>query len=204
MQKNRFYSIWLSLLLIAIFILQNLIPNFTETLILNSNSYLQLWRFLTAIFLHGSLAHLLSNLFALIIFGLILENIIGSRKFLLVFLISGILTNVISVFFYPSSLGASGAIMSIIGALAIIKPMMGIWAFGMIIPVFIAAIIWIFVDLFGVFIPDNVGHIAHILGIVFGIVFGALFRFRNKTQSKRHRIHVPEHIMRRWEALYFK
>src|SRR3989344_6544613 len=102
MSKMKFYSILLALVMIAVFILQTTFPNFTESLLLNQQAFPQIYRFITAIFLHGSLTHLIFNLFALILFGLILEKLIGSYKFLFIFLASGIIANIISVLFYPS------------------------------------------------------------------------------------------------------
>ena len=204
MSKVKLYTLYLAIILVITFILQLLIPNFTESFVLNQNSSVQIWRFITAIFLHGSVSHLIYNLFALIMFGLILEKLIGSNKILIVFFISGILANIVSFNFYPSSLGASGAIMGIIGALAVIRPLMAVWVFGMILPMFIAAIIWILGDLIGLFTPDNVGHIAHLSGILFGFVLGFIFRINQEKIKKKHRhnIHVPEHLLRRWETLY--
>ena len=198
----KFYTFWIALAVIIIFMLQSFISGFTELFILNELSWVQPWRFLTSIFLHGSATHLLSNLFALLFFGLILEKTIGSNRFLGVYLISGVLANVVAINFYTSSLGASGAIMGIIGTLAIIKPAMMVWAFGMVVPMAVAAVIWVAVDAFGLFIPSNVGHIAHLSGIAFGIIFGILFRISHKKKEKRHTIEVPEHLLRRWEALY--
>ena len=202
MQKNRFYTIWVALIIAIIFVIQTIFPGFTELFNLKSSNWIELWRFLTAIFLHGSIVHLLSNLFALVFFGLILEKIIGSNKFLLVFLASGILANVVAINFYPLSLGASGAIMGLIGALAVIRPLMGVWIYGMIVPMFIASIIWVVVDAIGIFIPDNIGHIAHLSGIFFGIIFGIIFRTNYETRRKRHMVEVPEHLLRKWETLY--
>ena len=123
--KNRFFALWLALICVIMFILQNYVSGFTDLLVLNEQALNgQIWRFLSAIFLHGGLSHIVYNMFALILFGLILEKLIGSRKFLLIFLLSGIVANIIGVFFYTSSLGASGAIMGIIGALTIRKPLM--------------------------------------------------------------------------------
>jgi len=120
----KFYTLLLTLIIIAVFILQAIIPNFTDSLLLNQQSFPEVWRFVTAIFLHGSLTHLIFNLFALILFGLVLESLIGSNRFLLVFFSTGIIANIISFNFYPASLGASGAIMGIIGALTVSKPLM--------------------------------------------------------------------------------
>ncbi len=202
MPEVKFYSVFIAILLVVIFAIQLISPAFEQALILNQSSIYQPWKFLTAIFLHGSLSHLLLNMFALILFGLMLEKLIGSNKFLLVFIITGILANIVSFNFYPSSLGASGAIMGVIGALAIIRPMMTVWAFGMIMPMFIAAIIYIVIDSIGIFIPDNIGHIAHLSGIFFGVIIGIYLRSKIQKEKRTHKIKVPEHIMRKWEAIY--
>ena len=204
MSKMKFYALWISLLIIIIFALQSFIPGFTELFRLDQNNSLQIWRFATSIFLHGSLLHLTYNLFALILFGLILEKLIGSKKFLFVFILSGILANIISINFYNSSLGASGTIMGIIGALVIIKPLMTVWAFGMIMPMFAAAILWVIGDIIGIFMPDKIGHITHISGIIFGIFLGIIFRLNHHVKKKKQITKVPEHILRRWETLYMK
>jgi len=203
MPKIRYYTFWIALALIIVFALQSFISGFTDALILNDSSFSEPWRFVTSIFLHGSLAHLLANLFALLLFGFILERIIGSERFLAVYLVSGTLANLIAINFYSSSLGASGAIMGVIGALAILRPFMGVWVFGMILPMSIAAVIYVIIDAVGIFIPSNVGHIAHLSGIAFGIIFGIIFRInRIKKERKTHKIKVPEHLLRRWETLY--
>ena len=184
MSKIRFYSLWIGMILIILFIFQQFINGFTDLLILDKNSFREPWRFLTSMFLHGSIAHLLSNLFALLFFGLVLEKKIGSNKFIGIYLISGILANLIAVNFYPESLGASGAIMGIIGTLAIIAPGMAVWAFGMILPMAVAAVIWVIIDSIGIFIPDNIGHIAHLSGIFFGILFGLILRINKGKKNK--------------------
>ena len=157
--------------------LQNLpgLPNFTETFILNEKATqdLQIYRFVTAIFLHGDITHLLYNLFALLFFGIILEKKIGSNIFLITFLLSGIIANIIAVNFYTSSLGASGAIYGILGALTILAPFIMVWAFGLMMPMFIASILWIIADILralGAFGPTNIGSYAHLSGIAIGII----------------------------------
>ncbi|MFA5993287.1 MAG: rhomboid family intramembrane serine protease [Candidatus Pacearchaeota archaeon] len=202
MPKVKYFTIWIAILIILVFALQNVFPAITEGLILNKSAIYQPWRVVTAIFLHANLSHLIFNLFALVIFGFILERLIGSKRFLLIFFVSGILANVIAFNFYSSSLGASGAIMGIIGALAVIRPMMGVFAFGVILPMFIAAIIWVAVDAIGIFVPDNTGHIAHLSGIFVGILFGIFLRKKHEERKKRHNIEIPEHMLRRWESLY--
>jgi hypothetical protein len=206
--KNKFFTLWLSAIIILIFILQNIIPGFTDSLVLNQQSFPEIWRFITAIFLHGSLIHIVSNLFALILFGLILEKLISSNKFLIVFFSSGIIANIISVNFYPSSLGASGAIMGIIGTLTIIRPLMTVFAFSIPMPMFIAAIIWAAGDVLGIFYPQVVGNIAHLSGLAIGLILGIYFRTRHKEKQTLRadyaRINIPESYMRDWEDTWMR
>lgn len=209
MKKIKFYSLWICLILILIFIFQNISIELTELFLLNQKAInnFEFWRFLTAIFLHGSLTHLLFNLFALLFFGITLENLIGSKKFLATFLVSGIIANIISVNFYESSLGASGAIYGIIGAITILKPMMIVYTFGLILPMFIATIIYITADILrtlGAF-DSNIGAIAHLSGIFIGFLFGIYFRLKIKRyQERRIDIKFNENYMKNWENKFIK
>lgn len=207
--KFKFYSLWLSLICIIIFFIQKIVPGFEDLFILNLKAVYeyQIWRFLTSIFLHSGMLHLLYNLFALGLFGLLLEKKIGSRNLLIVFFSSGIIANLIAINFYSSSLGASGAIYGILGCLTILDPFMMIWSFGIIMPLFIASIVWIIGDLLGVFglSSGNIGHIAHLSGVIIGILFG-LFWFR-KYRTKRERkekINIPKDYIHAWEDYYVK
>ena len=202
MPKMRYFSLWIAIVTVVIFILQYIFQNFNDLFILKQSAPFEIWRYVTAIFLHGSLPHLLFNLFALVMFGFILEKKIGTNKFLLVFFVSGIFANIVAVNFYPASLGMSGAIFGIIGAQVVINPMMGVFAFGMVVPMFIAAIIWAVVDIVGLFMADNTGHIAHLSGIIIGLAFGIFFRVNHETNKRRHTIEIPEHVLRKWETLY--
>lgn len=210
MKKIKFYSLWLAFIIIAIFILQNLpgIPGFTETFVLNNKSLTnyQYYRFLTAIFLHGSITHLLFNLFALLFFGLILEKLVGSNKFIFIFLFSGIIANIISVNFYTSSLGASGAIYGIMGAISIIRPFMMVWAFGLILPMFLASILWVTADVLrtlGIFGPTNIGSIAHLSGIAIGILLGFLFR-KPTTKNTKVEITIDDYHLKNLEDNFMR
>ncbi len=161
----------------------------------------EFWRLFTSIFLHGGVAHLFYNLFALALFGSILERLIGSRKFLIVFLFSGIFANLVSVNFYSSSLGASGAIYGILGCLALLRPGMMVWAFGFPMPMFMAAILWTAGSVLGIFIPSNIGYIAHLSGIIAGFLFGFFLKVRKK-EIKNNTIEISEEGIERWEKRY--
>ncbi len=207
MARNKYLTLWISLILVIIFVIQQIVPGFTETFLLTSDSLDSPWRFLTAVFLHGSIVHLFYNLFALVLFGIMLESLIGSKKFLWLFLISGILANVASFWFYPSSLGASGAIMAVIGCLAILRPLMTVWAFNLPMPMFIAAIIWVGGSVMGIFGfgDQSTGYIAHLAGIVIGLLYGFYLRLKfPSSEKKEQKIIIDEDSMRRWEDWHLR
>lgn len=79
--------------------------------------YGQYFRFITSIFMHIGITHLLFNSFALYIFGSELEILIGKIKYLALFLLSGLGGNVAGYFFSPENIsaGASGGIFGIFG-----------------------------------------------------------------------------------------
>ena len=94
------------MIIFVIFILQIIIAGFTDLFILDAGLALtRPWVLLTAIFLHSNLVHLLYNLFGLALFGIILEDIIGTRKFLKLFFIAGLAASLISLPFYTRVLG---------------------------------------------------------------------------------------------------
>lgn len=209
MQKIRqikYYSLWFSLLIIILFALQVIFPTLTDLFVLNKNIYSgEIWRVLTAIFVHGSLTHLLYNLFALALFGFILENIVGSKRFLTIFFSTGIIANLISVNFYNSSLGASGAIMGLTGALTILRPKLTVWAFSIPMPLFIATTTWIIGDIIGIFNPSGTGNIAHLSGVFFGFIFGLIYLKKlGEKKAKEVKIKISEDVMDEWERIYLK
>ena len=208
-QKLKFYSLWFVLINVIVFAIQSMYSGFTEIFVLNELALNgQVWRFVTSIFLHGGITHLMYNMFALFFFGIALEKFIGSKRFLLVYFASGIIANIISINFYPSSLGASGAIMGIIGALAIIKPFMMVWAFGLILPMFIAAILWIAGDILGAlgaFGDSGIGNIAHLSGGGIGLLLGLFLRaFVKKRKKQNNKIEIPKYYIDNWENRHMR
>ena len=83
----------------------------------------QIWRVFTSIFLHFGLTHILMNMMALYSIGYFLEEYIGTKKYLLIYLLGGICGNlavIVSDMITGSSAmgaGASGAIFAILGAI---------------------------------------------------------------------------------------
>lgn len=83
----------------------------------------QYYRLFTHFFMHFGVEHLVNNMFVFIVLGYHLENIIGKLQYLIIYMISGFASGIVSVIWYNIlgeqcvSAGASGAIFGIIGAL---------------------------------------------------------------------------------------
>ena len=125
-QKNTQVTKFLSISLIVIFLFQEL----TGTLLVKSFALFaplvtsgEWWRLITAGFLHGSIIHLLFNVYILWVLGSQLENIVGKAKFILIYFGSLLGGSLASYLFSPSgsySIGASGAIFGLMGAMLVV------------------------------------------------------------------------------------
>jgi len=206
-EKFQWYILKLSLFILAVFIFQNIFPNSLEPFALVSSKILsQPWSLATYIFLHGSPSHIFSNLFSLILFGFILEKMVGSKNFLLIFFSAGIIAGIAGLFFYYSVIGASGAIFGILGVLAVIRPKMVVLAFGIPIPMIAAVVLWALLDLAGTFYPSSVGNIGHLAGLAAGITIGLWLRPKYKLPEKKKedKIKLDKEYFKRWEEKYIK
>jgi membrane associated rhomboid family serine protease len=125
-QKNTPVTKFLSILLIAIFLLQEL----TGTLLVKNFALFaplvtsgEWWRLISAGFLHGSIIHLLFNVYILWVIGSQLESIVGNIKFIIIYFVSLLGGSVASYLFSPFgsySIGASGAIFGLMGAMLVV------------------------------------------------------------------------------------
>ena len=81
---------------------------------------LELYRLITSLFLHAGLVHFLCNMYSLFIIGREIENFFGRVKYIIIFILSGIMGNLLTMPFMQDrviSIGASGAIFGLLGAL---------------------------------------------------------------------------------------
>jgi rhomboid protease GluP len=139
----------------------------------------RLWVFITSMFLHGSVAHLILNLIALFFFGLPLEEEISRRKFLAIFFLGGIAGNLILLFVYPLdqlSIGASGGIFAIMGYAMLIKPF-EFALFPYLVPVPIALVgmilsIYAIIGFLTVGAESEIAYAAHLGGLFVGFALG--------------------------------
>ena len=204
MKYNIRASLWLSLFIFIIFILQAILDNFTDLFILDSRLVVpKVWTLLTAIFLHSGVVHLLYNLFGLALFGSILEHVIGSRKFLYLFFISGLVASLISLPFYTRVLGASGAIFGILGMLGILRPRLTVWLYSMPMPMIVALFVWGIGDILGIYAPSGTANIAHLGGMGVGVVAGIYYRkqFRER-KDKKEDVYIDEEKVKEWEKSF--
>lgn len=211
MAKFKYPSAVLVLLLanIAIFIVQQFVPGFTESYLLHAGDFFTApWTLITSMFLHGGAFHLIFNMYALFIFGPLIETRIGTRRFYSIYFISGILAAFISQFFYPAALGASGAIMGIIGMVIMLLPDLRVLMF-FIIPMSMrtAGVIFALLDITLLFVPGSpIASIAHLVGLACGLVYGyyIIRRYARRQQGKAKAKGLDIHMSQKELDEYFK
>ena len=185
MEQNRHYALWLTGIIAAVFALQVIFPALTYNFrLVSADVWSRSWTLLTAIFLHGSIVHLLYNGFGLAVFGSILEETVGSRRFLAIFFITGLVSSIASTFFYNSVIGASGAIFGIMGAVTVLHPTMTVWVYYIPMPMYLAAVVWAVVDMFGFIVPTGIANAGHLAGLAAGIAAGFVIRGRKPVRLR--------------------
>ena len=148
----------------------------------------------TSMFMHAGWMHLLGNMLYLWIFGDNVEDRFGHVKFVIFYLLCGIVALFAQLAFNPESsipnVGASGAISGVLGAYLVLFPKGRIRVLmgrGVIhAPALIVIGLWIILQLFsGIGSLQNTGqqggvaYMAHIGGFVAGLIFAFLFRGKN-------------------------
>jgi len=179
---------------IIAFVLQLMLDGFAELFILHSGLLiLQPWRLVTSMFLHGGAAHLFFNMYVLLMFGPLVEQRIGPKRFLMIYFTAGIAAGLLSAILYPLifgtpfiALGASGAIMGIIGVIIVLIPNLKILLFFAIpMQLRYAAFIIAALDIFGIFYQPGVANIAHLIGLVCGLFYAMSLKKKSKKVHKK-------------------
>ncbi len=136
------------------------------------------WQFFTYMFTHANITHLIFNMLSLYIFGRAVEHRVGSREFLLYYLLVGTLSGIASYCMYYLTgtnvilVGASGAIYGLLILFAVLYPYAVILVFGIIpvkAPLLVA--IYFFISLFSGFSASSTAHLTHLFGLVFGFLY---------------------------------
>lgn len=137
------------------------------------------YRLISSMFLHFNFEHILMNMLSLFIFGKIVESIIGSWRMLIIYIISGLYGNFVSLSFNTTtiSVGASGAIFGLIGSIFVIMYLSKNFNKKMIGQLLIALVVLIVFSLF----MSNINIMAHLGGFNSGVLI-TLIGYYFKTQ----------------------
>lgn len=137
------------------------------------------YRLISSMFLHFNFEHILMNMLSLFIFGKIVESIIGSWRMLIIYIISGLYGNFVSLSFNTTtiSVGVSGAIFGLIGSIFVIMYLSKNFNKKMIGQLLIALVVLIVFSLF----MSNINIMAHLGGFISGVLI-TLIGYYFKTQ----------------------
>jgi membrane associated rhomboid family serine protease len=201
--RFNWFAIILVIICVVVFIFQNIDTQITDQYALVSAAVFSApWTLITSMFLHGSFEHLFYNMFALALFGTILERVIGGKKFLLLYFVAGIISGLGTLPFYEASIGASGAIFGVLGALGVLRPRMTVYISYIPMPMAAAVILWAVGDIIGFFAPSGVANAAHLFGVVFGLIVGFYLKdkYGERVRPRRKsRINIDEEEFEEWE-----
>jgi membrane associated rhomboid family serine protease len=205
-QKRRsLFNFNVNLLLIAVnvvcFILFTILisinANFLDYIALKPSNIISnfyFWTFLTSMFMHAGFFHLFVNMFSMLFVGNLVERIIGKKRFISFYLLSGLFAGILFLLvslFVPSenvyAVGASGAIFGLIGLLMMLTPNLPVYMMFIPIPIkmkyaapAMLFILW-FISILG---NVPVGNTAHLGGFIFGLIYGFYLRKKYKNKTK--------------------
>lgn len=150
------------------------------------------WRLFTAMFLHGNLMHIVSNLFTLFFIGIFTESMIGAKRFIIVYIFSGLGCSLASIFWHENtvSVGASGAIFGLFGvmiALILTKAFSKKIDIGFLI---ISSIFIVYNLVMGLISnSDTAGHLGGLFtGFLIGILISTSVKKEQIDKSKTNKI----------------
>jgi membrane associated rhomboid family serine protease len=152
----------------------------------------------TSLFLHGGFVHLIGNMIYLWVFGGAVEDAVGHGRYLVFFILCGVIGSLTHTMLFPHStipsIGASGSIAGVLGAFLVLRPRARIitllplvvyWAMVEIRAVIFLPI-WFAMQFFNGFLSIGAAHgtqevngiawWAHVGGFIFGAIVGAVAR----------------------------
>jgi membrane associated rhomboid family serine protease len=165
------------------------------------SDFFEPYQLVTNMFAHGGVGHIFFNMFNLYIFGTWLERVWGPKRFLIFYLVCGLVAGAVEMLvlkdvvglnssgqpqlFVGGALGASGAIMGLYAAFAYLFPNTPLYLMFIPVPVKAKYVVMVMValDLFGQFGPYKTGiaHFAHLGGLVTGFIIVILWGKNRRT-----------------------
>lgn len=128
------------------------------------------YRIVAAMALHGSILHLLMNSYVLFYIGGHLEKLLGPKKYLLVYLVSGIISSLFVVYFGEPNvvtIGASGAIFGVMGGLFMLTIKKASWFHPQTIRSIRNLMV---INLIFTFVIPNISVLGHLGGLIAGVL----------------------------------
>lgn len=152
------------------------------------------WRIVTPIFLHVTFSHVLFNSFSLYLFGPALEQMLGKLKFIISYLVMGIIPNIFTFYLedpFFTQLGASGAIYGLFGIylyMALFRKDLIDQASSQIVTTILL------IGLVTTFVLPNINILAHIFGLISGLAIAPIVTAKAKRFTMYIEVHRrPEH-----------
>lgn len=145
--------------------------------------YSELYRLIVPIFLHAGIIHLACNMYSLYILGPQLESFFGKVKYSIIFIGSGIIGNLVSLLFlkdYTVSVGASGAIFGLLGAMLYFGYHYRVYLSGVMRSQVVPVII---LNLLIGFSLSGINNAAHLGGLVGGILLAKAVGVKYKSKK---------------------
>jgi membrane associated rhomboid family serine protease len=140
------------------------------------------WQIISSMFLHGGFWHIFSNMWGLYLFGTLVAPHLGTKRFLLMYFISGIVGNLIWLAVnwnsYTVVLGASGALFGVLIATAMIEPNREFILLLFPIPMKTKTLVAVYAVIEVLSLPqqmDNIAHLVHLGGLVGGYLYIVFF-----------------------------
>lgn len=186
------HIILINVLMLVLTYLNN--PLMSKWFALNPISFIwKPWQLVTYMFMHGGLGHLFFNMYTLFIFGSVLENVWGTKKFLTFYFVTGIGAALVNIGVqyltgsFALTVGASGAIYGILMGYAMLYPDSRLTLFFPPVSMKAKWFVLIFAGielLLGISNnpADNVAHFAHLGGLIFAFLLIMFWK-------KRHRLY---------------
>lgn len=143
------------------------------------------YQLVTHMFAHGGFFHILFNMYALWLFGAVLEKTWGPKRFLIFYLVCGLAAGLTQMFLVSqgAAIGASGAVMGLLAAFAYTFPNVEFFILPIPFPIKAKylAMVYAAIDIFGGFSGggDNVAHFAHLGGLAMGFILAIIWN-KNK------------------------
>ena len=145
----------------------------------------QPWRFVTAVFLHGSLLHIFFNMWVLMDIGPQIEELYGSARYLFIYVVAGIGGYVVSSAFWHFSVGGSGALLGLIGVLLAMTVGRRTAGMQMLRSQLIRWLIYI--GIWGLLFP-GIDNWAHAGGLATGFILGKIMADRPPATPEEQKL----------------